>query len=157
MKFHIPKELWDGPKKVLSDWPGCDRWVEKNGEVCGLIGGDGDGELKGAELLKDPGILTGAELWNWLPPIKGRQIIRSYAHVQMHIAKCRVHIEIVVRSMCLFLCLWNTQHNSHIGQSWAALQAPLQRRHTKIIQVEIIQGWLCKTYRTTPSSALQSF
>lgn len=73
IKFHKPKELWDGPKKVLSDWPGCGRWVEKNGEVCGLIGGDGEGELKGAELLKDPGILTGAELWNWLPPVKAKR------------------------------------------------------------------------------------
>lgn len=70
-KVHKPKELWDGPRKVpLSDWPGCDRWVEKNGDTCDLIGGDGEGELKGAELLKDPGMLTGAELWSWLPPLK---------------------------------------------------------------------------------------
>lgn len=68
-----PKELWDGPRKELSDWLGCDRWVEKNGEACGLIGGEGEGELKGAELLKDPGMLTGAELWSWLPPIKAKE------------------------------------------------------------------------------------
>lgn len=49
---------------MLSDWPGWGKCVEKNGDACGLIGGDGEGELKGAELLKDPGILTGAELWN---------------------------------------------------------------------------------------------
>lgn len=30
--------------------------------MCGLMGGEGEGELKGAELLKDPGMLTGAEL-----------------------------------------------------------------------------------------------
>lgn len=71
--FHEPKELWDGPRKELSDWLGCDRWAEKNGEACGLIGGEGEGELKGAELLKDPGMLTGAELWSWLPPIKGKE------------------------------------------------------------------------------------
>lgn len=63
-----PKELWAGPRKVLSDWPCWDRWEEKNGAVCGLTGGDGDGELNGAEEPKDPGILTGAELWNWLLP-----------------------------------------------------------------------------------------
>lgn len=72
IKFHKPKELWDGPKKVPSDWPGCDRLAEKKGDACGLIGGDGEGELKGAELLKDPGMLTGAELWSWLPPTKQR-------------------------------------------------------------------------------------
>lgn len=36
--------------------------------MCGLTGGDGDGELNGAEVPKDPGMLTGAELWNWLLP-----------------------------------------------------------------------------------------
>lgn len=64
-----PKELWDGPRKGLSDW-GWDRWVEKKGEAWGLTGGDGEGELKGAELLKEPGMLTGAELCSWLPPVE---------------------------------------------------------------------------------------
>lgn len=41
--------------------------------MCGLTGGDGDGELNGAEEPKDPGILTGAELWNWLLP-KSKEI-----------------------------------------------------------------------------------
>lgn len=59
-----PKELCEGPRKGLSDWPGLDRWDDKKGEACGLIGGEGDGEPKGAELLKEPGILTGAELWS---------------------------------------------------------------------------------------------
>lgn len=51
--------------------------MEKKGEECVLIGGDGEGELKGAELLKDPGIFTGAELWNWLPPGEERQTIMN--------------------------------------------------------------------------------
>lgn len=38
--------------------------------MCGLTGGDGEGELNGAEVPKDPGILTGAELWNWLLPTR---------------------------------------------------------------------------------------
>lgn len=96
-----PKELCDGPKKVLSDWPGWGKRVEKNGDACGLIGGDGEGELKGAELLKDPGILTGAELWNWLPP-KERQISMSDINVCVHFK-------------CVKCALWNTQHHSHTG------------------------------------------
>lgn len=47
-----------------------------------LIGGEGEGELKGAELLKDPGMLTGAELWNWLPPLKETKIV-TYIDFQM--------------------------------------------------------------------------
>lgn len=84
IKLYKPKELWDGPKKVLSDWPGCDRWEEKNGDACGLIGGDGEGELKGAELLKDPGMLTGAELWNWLPPVKEKTNMFIYTCILLN-------------------------------------------------------------------------
>lgn len=147
MKVHKPKELWDGPRKVLSDWPGWDRWEEKNGEVCGLIGGDGEGELKGAEVLKDPGMLTGAELWNWLPPIKTR---RQYAVISscvyMHSAKQCTCISISFSSSKIFKKkkFKNTKHNSHAGHSRAALQTPLQRWHPEIIQVKIIQGWLWK-------------
>lgn len=43
--------------------------MEKKEEACGLTGGDGEGELNGAAPLKDPGMLTGAELWSWLPPV----------------------------------------------------------------------------------------
>lgn len=68
----------------------------------------------------------------------------SYVNVNMHTVKwCTC----VCSSVCLFLCL--TEHNSHTGQSRAALQAPLQRRHTKIIQVKIIQGGLYETHTRT--------
>lgn len=59
-----PKEPWDVPKKLLSDWLGCGSCAERNGEWWALIGGEGEGDLKGEGLLKEPGMLTGAELCN---------------------------------------------------------------------------------------------
>lgn len=59
-----PKEPWEVPKKLLSDWLGCGNCAERNGEWWALIGGEGEGDLKGEELLREPGMLTGAELCN---------------------------------------------------------------------------------------------
>ena len=68
-EFHQPKEPCDGPRKLLSDWPGWDRWAEKKGEGCVRIGGEGEGGGKGMELLRAPGMSTGAELGSWFPPV----------------------------------------------------------------------------------------
>lgn len=50
-------------------WPwGCCRKCEER-----LTGGDGDAEWKEAELLKEPGMFTGAELCSKLPPAREAQ------------------------------------------------------------------------------------
>lgn len=54
--------------------------MEKKGEACGRTGGDGEGELKAAELLKDPGMFTGAELCSWLPPMKANECFYIHVH-----------------------------------------------------------------------------
>lgn len=47
-------------------WPwGCCRKCEER-----LTGGDGEAEWKEAELPKEPGMFTGAELCNKLPPVR---------------------------------------------------------------------------------------
>lgn len=66
---HLPSDpgVVDVLRKVLSDWlcaPGV--WCIKCEEM--LTGGDGDVEWKDAELPKDPGMFTGAELCIRLPP-----------------------------------------------------------------------------------------
>lgn len=67
----LPKDPWDAevPKNVFSDWLrwpwGCCRKCEER-----LTGGDGDAEWKEAELPKEPGMFTGAELCSRLPPAR---------------------------------------------------------------------------------------
>lgn len=57
---------------MFSDWLrwawGCCRKCEER-----LTGGDGDAEWKEAELPKEPGMFTGAELCSKLPPARGRE------------------------------------------------------------------------------------
>lgn len=67
----LPKDPCDAevPKNVFSDWLrwawGCCRKCEER-----LTGGDGDAEWKEAELPKEPGMFTGAELCSKLPPAR---------------------------------------------------------------------------------------
>lgn len=66
---HLPNDPWeaDVPRKVFSDWLKCPwGWWRKCDER--LTGGEGEAEWKEAELPRDPGIFTGAELCSKLPP-----------------------------------------------------------------------------------------
>lgn len=66
---HLPNDPWeaDVPRNVFSDWLKCPwGWWRKCDER--LTGGEGEAEWKEAELPRDPGIFTGAELCSKLPP-----------------------------------------------------------------------------------------
>lgn len=59
-------------------WPwGCCRKCEER-----LTGGDGDAEWKEAELLKEPGMFTGAELCSKLPPAREAQEAQERGRVR---------------------------------------------------------------------------
>lgn len=89
----LPKDPCDAevPKNVFSDWLrwpwGCCRKCEER-----LTGGDGDAEWKEAELPKEPGIFTGAELCSKLPP--GREAPEGPVKVgqatQSHVSRARL-------------------------------------------------------------------
>lgn len=67
--MHLPNDPWeaDVPRNVFSDWLKCPwGWWRKCDER--LTGGEGEAEWKEAELPRDPGIFTGAELCSKLPP-----------------------------------------------------------------------------------------
>lgn len=117
-------------KEGWSMWPNWGRgwrWAERGRAA------EGPRDVDGGRALK---LATSYE---------GKERERSFVHMKLRVVRyifC-IHVSIRHNSLCSCLCLWNTEHDSHAGQNRAALQTPLQRWHTKVIQVKIVQGRFC--------------
>lgn len=128
------------PRNGVSDWLrrpwGCCRKCEER-----LTGGDGDAEWKEAELPKEPGMFTGAELCNKLPPAGGERPVSGEARGPRQAGPGSSHHP----------GQWTPtprppQPRTHGDAAWvgcgAAIESLLQRGHPELGEVQVIQSGL---------------
>lgn len=117
---------------MFSDWLrwawGCCRKCEER-----LTGGDGDAEWKEAELPKEPGMFTGAELCSKLPP--AREARRVGREGEGPCGASRVGAAPSAPQP-------STDCDAARGGNCAVIESLLQGSHPKLVQVQVVQGRL---------------